>query len=98
MFDYICGVSTGAIMACLFGPHKKNLDDCAAMYKGLSTQIFNQNSIWGTGSMLWSHSYYDTPLWEQILQQNVGTTTLIKSSRDPETPKVKQLYIFHCGG
>lgn len=88
MFDYICGVSTGAILACLFGPHKKNLHDCAAMYKEISIQIFNQNSFVGTSNMLWSHSYYNTPLWEQILQQNVGTIKLIKTARDLECPKV----------
>ncbi|KAF4519978.1 hypothetical protein B566_EDAN005478 [Ephemera danica] len=88
MFDFICGVSTGAIMAMLFGPHKKNLDDCSALYKEISARIFNQSAFWGTGSLLWSHSYYDTALWEKILQTHIGDVQLIKTARDRHCPKV----------
>jgi calcium-independent phospholipase A2-gamma len=90
MFDFICGVSTGGIMAMLFGPHKKNLQDCSAMYKEISARVFNQSAFWGTSNLLWSHSYYDTALWEQILKTYIGEIQLIKTARDRQCPKVKK--------
>ncbi|XP_059474684.1 calcium-independent phospholipase A2-gamma-like isoform X2 [Neocloeon triangulifer] len=88
MFDFICGVSTGAIMACLFGPHKKNLDDCAQLYKEISVRIFTRNNLLGASKLLWDHSYYDTQQWEQLLQNHVGTIPLIRTARDPLCPKM----------
>jgi calcium-independent phospholipase A2-gamma len=88
MFDFICGVSTGAIMACLFGPHKKNLDDCAAMYKEISSRIFTRSPFLGTSKLLWNHSYYDTETWEEILKTYIGTLPMIKTARDLGCPKV----------
>jgi calcium-independent phospholipase A2-gamma len=88
LFDYICGCSTGSIMACLFGPHKKNLEDCAIMYKEISTRIFTRSPILGTSKLLWSHSYYDTDDWEEILKTYIGTIPMIKTARDPGCPKV----------
>ncbi|CAB3359529.1 Hypothetical predicted protein [Cloeon dipterum] len=88
MFDFICGVSTGAIMACLYGPHKRNLEDCSLLYKEISSRIFSRSPIWGTGKLLWSHSYYDTEHWEELLKTYIGTIPLIKTARDPSCPKM----------
>ncbi|XP_033232168.1 calcium-independent phospholipase A2-gamma-like isoform X2 [Belonocnema kinseyi] len=88
MFDYVCGVSTGAILSAVIGDHKmKTLDEVSKLYKELSTKIFTQSPLKGTSSLVWSHAYYDTALWEQMLQEQVGHKDLIKTARDTNTPK-----------
>ncbi|XP_011340273.1 calcium-independent phospholipase A2-gamma isoform X2 [Ooceraea biroi] len=88
MFDYICGVSTGAILAAVLGGYKrKSLEEVSGLYKDLSTRIFTQSAIKGTSSLVWSHAYYDTALWEQLLTEQLGDKILIKTTRDPNAPK-----------
>lgn len=88
MFDYICGVSTGAILLCVLVPQKKTLSELSFMYKELSTKIFTQSTFWGTSNLVWSHSYYNTEMWEQLLKTYIGETPLIKTARDPLMPKL----------
>ncbi|XP_017891193.1 calcium-independent phospholipase A2-gamma-like isoform X2 [Ceratina calcarata] len=88
MFDYICGVSTGAILAAALGGHKrKSLEEISELYKELSAKVFTQSAIKGTSNLVWSHGYYDTALWEQLLQEHLGDPLLIKTVRDPTSPK-----------
>lgn len=88
MFDYICGVSTGAILASVLAGHKKkSLDEILGLYKELSIRVFTQSAIKGTSSLVWSHAYYDTALWEQLLEKHIGDKILIKTTRDPKAPK-----------
>ncbi|XP_043497493.1 calcium-independent phospholipase A2-gamma-like isoform X2 [Polistes fuscatus] len=88
MFDYICGVSTGAIIATTLGGLKrKSLDEINELYKDLSTKVFTQSAIKGTSSLMWSHAYYDTALWEKLLQETIGDKLLIKTNRDLNAPK-----------
>ncbi|OAD60245.1 Calcium-independent phospholipase A2-gamma, partial [Eufriesea mexicana] len=88
MFDYICGVSTGAILAATLGGHKRRtLDEIFELYKELSAKVFTQNAIKGTSNLVWSHGYYDTALWEKLLQEYLGDKALIKTVHDPMAPK-----------
>ena len=48
MFDFICGVSTGAIIASFLGFHKKTIDEIEEIYKRLGQEIFTRNLIKGT--------------------------------------------------
>lgn len=88
MFDYICGVSTGSIIACTIGASGKSINDVSALYKDLSTKVFNQNAFFGARSLFWSHGYYDTSLWEKMLKEHVGDTQLIKTMRKRRCPKI----------
>lgn len=73
------------------GGHKrKSLDEVLTLYKDLSTRVFTQSAIKGTSSLVWSHAYYDTALWEQLLAEHLGDKILIKTTRDPNAPKVRR--------
>ncbi|KAJ8975132.1 hypothetical protein NQ317_014202 [Molorchus minor] len=88
LFDFFCGVSTGAILSFSIGIHKHILDEISFGYEEISKEVFKQSSWRGTGSLVWNHSYYDTALWEKKLQQYLGSDTLISTARLPECPKL----------
>lgn len=68
LFDVICGVSTGAILAMLIGIQRLPLEECEQIYKRLSVEIFERNSLLGTGKLFWNHAFYDTAKLEDILK------------------------------
>ncbi|OCT87412.1 hypothetical protein XELAEV_18021107mg [Xenopus laevis] len=88
LFDYICGVSTGAILAFMLGLFHIPLDECEEMYKKLGNDVFKQNVILGTVKMGWSHAYYDSEVWEKILKQRMGSAIMVETTRNPLCPKV----------
>lgn len=88
LFDYICGVSTGAILAFMLGIYKIPLEECEQMYRKLGSDVFKQNVIVGTVKMGWSHAFYDSEMWESILKERMGEGSMIESARDPHCPKV----------
>ncbi|XP_040917951.1 calcium-independent phospholipase A2-gamma-like [Toxotes jaculatrix] len=88
LFDYICGVSTGAVLAFMLGLARFSLEECADMYRRFGSEVFRQNPLVGTVKMGWSHSYYNTETWESILREKLGNRVLIKTARDELTPKV----------
>jgi calcium-independent phospholipase A2-gamma len=50
--------------------------------------VFTQSALWGTSNLVWSHSYYDTALWEKALKEYLGEEVLIKTTRNGNGPKV----------
>ncbi|XP_046444483.1 calcium-independent phospholipase A2-gamma-like isoform X2 [Daphnia pulex] len=90
-FDYICGVSTGAVLALLIGAAKKNVKDVETMYREISTEVFKQDRSSGLGGLLWSHAYYDTSKWETILRDKIGETIMIRTAREPNCLKVSAI-------
>ncbi|KAI1882326.1 hypothetical protein AGOR_G00249520 [Albula goreensis] len=88
LFDYICGVSTGAILAFMLGVYQIPLAECEEMYRKLGSDVFKQNVIVGTVKMGWSHAFYDSEAWENILKERVGSELMVETSRNPKCPKV----------
>lgn len=88
LFDFICGVSTGAILTFSIGIHLRKLEDIIARYEALSQEIFKQSPLWGTSNLMLTHAYYNTVLWEKKLKDYLGTDILISTSRNTKTPKV----------
>ena len=78
-FDYICGVSTGAILAILIGAHKKSLSEVEELYRKMSQDVFRQDRSAGLSGLLWSHAYYDTDKWEKILKDHIGQSEFFHS-------------------
>ncbi|KAM9854018.1 calcium-independent phospholipase A2-gamma-like isoform 2-T2 [Aulostomus maculatus] len=87
LFDYICGVSTGAILGFMLGVFQLPLNECDDLYRKLGSDVFKQNVIVGTVKMGWSHAFYDSEVWEKILKEKMGSHLLVETSRNPECPK-----------
>ncbi|XP_039520129.1 calcium-independent phospholipase A2-gamma isoform X2 [Pimephales promelas] len=88
LFDYICGVSTGAILGFMLGVLQLPLEECEELYRTLSSDVFKQNVIVGTVKMSWSHAFYDSQIWEKVLKEKIGSDLLIQTARNPDCPKV----------
>lgn len=88
LFDYVAGVSTGAILGFLVGGMHTSLDRCESLYRSMSSDVFTQNAWWGTGRLVWSHAYYDTTYWANALKQVFGEKTLLETTRSECSPKV----------
>ena len=68
LFDFIVGVSTGAIIASFLGFHKKSMKEVEEIYKEIGSKIFTQSQIDGTIGYIRSHSFYNTKMYEEILK------------------------------
>ncbi|NXX73617.1 PLPL8 phospholipase, partial [Urocolius indicus] len=88
LFDYICGVSTGSILAFMLGLFHIPLDDCEELYRKLGSDVFKQNVIVGTVKMGWSHAFYDSDIWEKMLKEKMGSNLMIETARNSKCPKV----------
>lgn len=88
LFDYICGTSTGAILACLIGIYKISLDECERHYKAFVKEMFERNTAIGIGNLLMNQAFYDSKSWEKMLRDAMGDKLIIHSVRDDSTPKI----------
>ena len=88
IFDYICGVSTGAVLATLIGVYKLPLDECERQYKLFTKEIFQRNRAAGIGNLIMSYAYYDTQIWETLLKEAMGDTLIINSAKDEKACKI----------
>uniref|UniRef100_A0A8C5E2T2 Calcium-independent phospholipase A2-gamma-like n=1 Tax=Gouania willdenowi TaxID=441366 RepID=A0A8C5E2T2_GOUWI len=88
LFDYICGVSTGAVLGFLLGVFQIPLSECEDLYRSLGSDIFKQNFLVGAVKMGWNHAFYDSDAWERLLKEKMGSHLLIETSKNPECPKV----------
>ncbi|XP_064631859.1 calcium-independent phospholipase A2-gamma-like [Lineus longissimus] len=88
LFDYICGVSTGALMAALIGCYRVPLNECEEVYREFSLEMFQRSRIVGASKLVFNHAFYDTEMWANILKSNLGERLLIDTARDEECPKM----------
>ncbi|XP_015789793.1 calcium-independent phospholipase A2-gamma [Tetranychus urticae] len=88
LFDLICGVSTGAILAMLLGALQTNIDECIRLYQKCSEQMFQKDTLRGAGRLLWTHAYYDTAVWEKILRSVYPEKALIETTQKENMPKI----------
>ena len=93
LFDLICGVSTGAILAAFLGFDKKSAQEVEKIYADFSVQVFNQNFLYGAKGLVSSHSYYDSKGFEDILKKltsinSAGPASLMQHYRNKDMPKI----------
>lgn len=60
--------SLGAILGFMLGVFQIPLNECDDLYRKLGSDVFKQNVIVGTVKMGWSHAFYDSEAWENILK------------------------------
>ncbi|XP_053498562.1 uncharacterized protein LOC128618906 isoform X2 [Ictalurus furcatus] len=87
LFDYVCGVSTGAVLAFMLALAHFSIEECEEMYRRFGSDVFRQNPLVGTVKMGWTHSYYNTERWEMILKEKIGDHLLVRTARDERSPK-----------
>lgn len=87
LFDYMCGVSTGAVITAMLGAFKVDLNQCEELYKHFSTTVFQRNKALGISSLITSQSYYDTKSFENYLRSRMGERLMLKTGLDPDSPK-----------
>ena len=68
LFDYVCGVSTGALIAAMVVLYRLPLEKCEQLYLEFSRQMFSRGRVMGTSGLVWNHSFYDSSQWEEILK------------------------------
>lgn len=102
LFDFICGVSTGAILVCGLAANKNlTLNEGINLYKKISYQVFHRPStldlLSGTSRLMWNHAYYDANLWEKLLQHHMTYTRIIDTAKYSHCPKVWifKIYFFN---
>nr|WNB50467.1 calcium-independent phospholipase A2 [Hemiscorpius lepturus] len=88
LFDYICGVSTGAILTMLVGGLHLPMDECEKLYVEMSRELFKRSAFLGTSGLLWSQSYYDTNMWVSMLRKIYGELTLSETMNKKGNPKI----------
>ena len=91
LFDLICGVSTGAVIAVLLGAHRLSLPACRELYWDISNKVFSQTTLKGTTNLVWRNSFYDSDAWTNILKEEMGDIPMIDTARDPRTTKVEAI-------
>uniref|UniRef100_A0A8R1HXI2 PNPLA domain-containing protein n=1 Tax=Caenorhabditis japonica TaxID=281687 RepID=A0A8R1HXI2_CAEJA len=89
LFDMICGVSTGGIVASLLTVKRYTVKECREVYMDVSKRLFSQGKFQGGMGLILKHSYYNTNLWISILKQMIGEdVTMISTSRKLNTPRL----------
>lgn len=88
LFDYVVGVSTGALIEALVAGLQLPIPECKQIYRDLSARLFDQSRVRGSLGLLWSHSYYDTAMWVRFLRQAMGEKRMMDTSHTPECPRV----------
>uniref|UniRef100_A0A915I2T1 PNPLA domain-containing protein n=1 Tax=Romanomermis culicivorax TaxID=13658 RepID=A0A915I2T1_ROMCU len=78
LFDYVVGVSTGALIAALIAGLRMDVGQCKQIYREVSVKLFDQGRFAGSLGLIRSHSYYNTEQWVNILKQTFGDLTLME--------------------
>ncbi|RWS31525.1 calcium-independent phospholipase A2-gamma-like protein [Leptotrombidium deliense] len=86
-FDLICGVSVGSMIAMLIGPFQKSLQECDEIYKKFTSDMFQRDLWGGTQRLLWTHAYYDSARWNDMLKHAYTEKTLIETAQNSGIPK-----------
>lgn len=70
--------SVGAVIGFMLGLFQLPVKECDDLYWKLGSDVFKQNVILGTMKMGWSHAFYDSEPWENILK----SVSLFKMSQN----------------
>lgn len=92
LFDYVCGTSTGALLAGMLFMKQMEILEVEDLYKELSGQIFKQNNLLGIGQLFLNQSFYDSTLFEKLLRDvPMSELMMYESSAYSEVPRVRMI-------
>ncbi|CCF46203.1 intracellular membrane-bound Ca2+-independent phospholipase A2, partial [Colletotrichum higginsianum] len=75
-FDYICGTSTGGLVAVLIGRLGKTMDECEALFRDLGAKIFSGGSSWRTARLVLKGSQHNREGLADVIRSQAGQETL----------------------
>ena len=67
-FDLVCGVSAGALICSMLGPSGFNVDQCQQSFRTFSKKVFSRSRMTGYSSVIKTHGYYDSQIYEDVLK------------------------------
>lgn len=68
LFDFVCGTSTGALLAALLCLEKMSAEHCKEYYLNFSTEVFKMNNLLGISHFFRNHAFYDAKLLERLIR------------------------------
>lgn len=72
----------------LLGAKRISIDECEAHYRHVSSFLFKTDIVRGASRLLWSHAYYDTAVFEKILHEIYGETSMIHCRNHQDCPHI----------
>ncbi|KFD57050.1 hypothetical protein M514_01935 [Trichuris suis] len=97
LFDYIIGVSTGAVIAALLGGLRLNVRECKEIYEQVPLRLFDQSRIGGSLGLVLSHSYYNTETWIKLLREAMGEKSFLDTTERPDHIKIGMVSCVSSG-
>lgn len=94
----LCPFALGAILAFMLGIYQIPLEECEEMYRKLGSDVFKQNVIVGTMKMGWSHAFYDSEIWENVLKLVISFISFVVKiiRRNFSSPLYCSLILYFC--
>ncbi len=68
MFDFVCGTSTGSLLASLLCLEKLSAQEAIKVYLSLSHEVFKMNNLKGVSHLFLNHAFYDSKLLQNYVR------------------------------
>ena len=93
LFDYVCGTSTGALLAAMLFMKQMNINEAEQNYKELSGKIFGRNNLLGLGQLFLNQSFYDSSQLQRLLRDvPLSEVPMYESAGYSNIPRVSHTY------
>jgi len=76
-FDFICGTSTGGLLAVLIGRLGKTLDECETLFRTFGSKIFEGGSLKKTSRLFFEGSRHASDGLIEVVQHQAGSNEIM---------------------
>ena len=92
LFDYVCGTSTGALLAGMVFIRRMELSKAEELYRDLSGTVFKKPNLLGLGQFFLNQAFYDSAQLERLIRTDkVSELRMYETSADGVAPRVRDL-------
>lgn len=92
MFDYVCGTSTGALLAGMVFIRRMELSRTEELYRDLSAKVFKKSNLLGLGQLFLHQAFYDSSQLEKLIRSDkISELKMYETAADPLVPRVSEL-------